>query len=252
MDPAATTTDSPHDDRVWWKRTWTLGWDDARSFGTAFVAVVAVFSAVGWLLYRIGGDNSLIDADERVTNWFVDRRTDARTDVATWGAHLADTIVKVALTAIVAALMLRAWRRWREALLVIVTLTFEASAFIATSYIVSRPRPDDQLVSSPVDNSFPSGHVAAATVYAAFAVIVFWHTRAVWARALAVVLSALVPLIVAVARVYQGMHYLSDVVAGVVLGIVSLVICTRLIGAPPDALSTPLGERRARANDTPD
>lgn len=248
MSPTATAPDSTSDDRAWWKRTWPLGWDDARPFGIAFAAVVAAFSVVGWLLYRLWtDDNPIIDADERVIDWVVARRTDSRNDLAVWASGLSDTIVKIVLTAIVAGIMLRVWRRWREALLVIVSLTFEASAFIATSYIVSRPRPEDQLVSSPVNNSFPSGHVAAATVYAAFAVIVFWHTRAVWARVLAVALSVLVPVIVAVARVYQGMHYLSDVIAGVVLGIVSLVICTRLIGAPDDAVSTPLGERRVEA-----
>ena len=81
----------------------------------------------------------------------------------------------------------------------------------------------ERLLESPVDTSFPSGHVAAATVYAALVVIVFWHTRALWARSLAVVLAVVASLAVAWARAYQGMHFLSDVIAGIVLGVVSIL-----------------------------
>ena len=98
----------------------------------------------------------------------------------------------------------------------------------------------EQLLESPVSTTFPSGHVAAATVYGAFVVIVFWHSRSALARGVAVTLCLLAIASVGVARIYQGMHYLSDVVAGIVLGIVSLVICARLVGAPDDAISTPL------------
>jgi undecaprenyl-diphosphatase len=74
-------------------------------------------------------------------------------------------------------------------------------------------------------------------VYGALAVIVFWHTRSVWARTFAVVLAVAASFAVAWARAYQGMHFLSDVIAGIVLGVVSIYICARILGPPPDAVS---------------
>lgn len=115
-------------------------------------------------------------------------------------------------------------------------LIFEATAFIITTFIVKRPRPDvERLLDSPVNSSFPSGHVAAATVYAALGFIVLWHTRRMWVRALAVVIVVVAPVLVAWARMYQGMHFLTDVIAGMVLGVASVVICRRILGAPRDA-----------------
>jgi membrane-associated phospholipid phosphatase len=97
--------------------------------------------------------------------------------------------------------------------------------FITVTVIVKRPRPAvEQLDGSPVSSSWPSGHVAAAVCYAAIAIVVFWHTRKVWARALAVFGAVVVPLIVGWARFYRGMHHISDVIAGVVLGIVTVAI----------------------------
>jgi len=126
------------------------------------------------------------------------------------------------------------YRRWHEAAMIGIPLIFEATAFIVISFIVGRPRPDvERLLDSPVDTTFPSGHVAAATVYASFAVILFWHTTALWARALAVLGAVAAPLIVGWSRMYQGMHYLTDVIAGIVLGAASVLIVWSVLGAPP-------------------
>ncbi|MEO6572154.1 MAG: phosphatase PAP2 family protein, partial [Ilumatobacteraceae bacterium] len=109
---------------------------------------------------------------------------------------------------------------------------------IIISTIVHRSRPDvERLLTSPVDTSFPSGHVAAATVYIALAVIVFWHTRSVVARTVAVVICLLLPIMVGAGRMYEGMHFFTDVVGGVILGIVSLVLCYRVLGPPADAVT---------------
>ncbi|MEO6468494.1 MAG: phosphatase PAP2 family protein, partial [Acidimicrobiia bacterium] len=75
----------------------------------------------------------------------------------------------------------------------------------------------------------------AATVYLALAIVVFRHARSVMVRAAVVVAAVAVPIVVGWARMYQGMHNLSDVVAGVVLGLVSIAICARILGPPPDS-----------------
>ena len=111
--------------------------------------------------------------------------------------------------------------------------------FARAEWIVGRPRPDVvRLENSPVDSSFPSGHVAAAAVYGAFAVVVFWHTTSRVARAVAVAAVLAIVGIVAWARLYQGMHFVSDVAAGVTLGVVSLVVCVAVVGRPEQDLTT--------------
>ncbi len=72
-------------------------------------------------------------------------------------------------------------------------------------------------------------------MYAVVAMVLFWHTRSAVIRLVAAAVAVALPLIVGVARLYQGMHHLSDVVAGIVLGIVSIMICHSILGPPPDA-----------------
>ena len=237
--------DDSRDEKSWWATTWPIDTHRTKQLVIALVATVAVGALVGATLFRWLEPNALTELDDRIADWFVDQRTESWTTAATWGAFVANTGTKIVASILIAGFALWKWRRWHEAVLIGLTLIFEATAFIVMSTIVGRPRPDvEALLDSPVDTSFPSGHVAAATVYAAFAVIVFWHTRALWARALAVVLSIAAPVIVGSSRMYQGMHFFFDVVGGIVLGAVSMVICVRILGAPHDAVSLPVNSER--------
>jgi undecaprenyl-diphosphatase len=164
-----------------------------------------------------------------VAKWFVEKRTSGLNSLSFVGSMLADTVVKVVVTALVAIVMLIRWRRWMEPLMVVVPLVLEATCFITVTTLVDRPRPDvPRLDSSPVGSSFPSGHMAAAVVYSAIVVVVFWHTRNRWIRSTAVVFGVLLPVFVGLARMYRGMHYLTDVTMGALLGGAS-VVATALV-----------------------
>ena len=207
------------------RETWPLQRSDALLFLLMFAGLTAIWSGVGWLLTGPLEDSALVHADEDVSQWFADGRTPQLDDWATAGAMLADTFVKIIVTALVAGIMLAVWRSWREPLMVAIPLILEASVFITVTWIVGRPRPDvPRLEESPVDSSFPSGHTAAAAAYSAIAVVVFWRFRNIWARTAVVVLVVAIPVIVGWARVYAGMHYLTDVVAGVLLGLASVFV----------------------------
>ena len=127
------------------------------------------------------------------------------------------------------------WRRWFEPVFLVVSLVIEAAAFMVVTTVVGRDRPDvARLDASPVGSSFPSGHVAAAAAYAAIAVVVFWHTRKRWARILVVLFAVFVPVIVALARMYRGMHFLSDTIAGAVLGCAAVALTAVVLARSPE------------------
>ncbi len=238
----ADTSGGPH----WWRTTWPLGRREWKRLVFAFVAVVAVFSLAGLVLTRFLEPNAITEYDADLARSFADSRTGTGNDMAHWGAFLSNTATKIVVTVLLVAGALARWRRWHEALLIALSLVFEAGAFVTISRLVGRSRPAvPRLLDSPLDTSFPSGHVAAATVYLALAVVVVWHTRSTLARLSAVVVALVVAFVVAVSRMYQGMHYLSDVVAGALLGLVTLAITTRIIAAstraPYDAARKPVG-----------
>jgi undecaprenyl-diphosphatase len=221
---------APRESAKWWRSTWPLGRRECVQLIVAFVVVVGVFTAVGTLVTETWAPNAITDLDQDVAEALADGRTPTKTDAAHWGAFPAETVTKIIASAVFVLVLLAVWRRWHEPLLIASTLIFEASAFIIVTHLVGRPRPDvPRLLDSPVTSSYPSGHVAAATVYLAVAIVVAWNTRSKWLPAVVAVLIAGIVVGVGWARMYQGMHHLSDVVAGVLLGLVTLAICAYVI-----------------------
>jgi undecaprenyl-diphosphatase len=215
--------------------TWPIRWRDLGLLLACYAVLTGIWSAMGWVIVELANHTEIVRRDERIANWLVDRRTPTLNDWSLVGSLLAETVVKVAVTAIVVAVLLWVLKRWLEPLVVAVSLILEAMVFITVTWIVRRPRPSvDALDSSPVASSFPSGHAAAAACYVAIAVVVFWHTRNRWVRAIAVVITSAVPVIAGVARMYRGMHYLTDVVAGVLLGLTSVLAVTLILRRAED------------------
>jgi undecaprenyl-diphosphatase len=196
---------------------------DAGLFVLAYVAFVAVGVAVG---KAIVAWKAFDRRDERLNVWLADHRTRGLDSFTRYGSLVGDTFTKIAVTLAVALLAVAIWRRWLEPLMIVLPLVLEAAAFITITWIVDRPRPDvHRLEGSPVGSSFPSGHVAAAAVYSAIAVVVFWHVAHRWIRGLVVSACAIAVVWVGYSRLYRGMHHLSDVIAGVVLGLLSVWWC---------------------------
>ncbi len=184
-----------------------------------FVLLVAVWAGLGLLLTGPFAD-TLGAADQAAARWLVEHRSPALDGWTHVGSLLAETWVKIIVTAAIAAGMFVAWRSWREPFLVCGSLLLEAAVFVTVTYIVGRPRPDvPALEDVSVGTSFPSGHAAAAAAYAAVAIVIFERTRNRVIRAATVALAVATPLIVGVSRMYRGVHYLTDVVGGIALGV---------------------------------
>jgi membrane-associated phospholipid phosphatase len=210
--------------------TWPVRWAEAGRLVVAAVVVIVTGSVAGLVLTEWAAPNGVTRLDERLADWFVDSRTEALNSYATVAAFPADTFPKIGISIVICGLFLWRWRRWDEAVYVALPLVFEATCFITITHIVQRSRPDvDQLIHSTIGSSYPSGHVAAATVYAAVVVVVFRHTTTVWARTLAVAVFLVVATGVYWARLYQGVHFASDVVAGIILGAASVVITDQIL-----------------------
>jgi undecaprenyl-diphosphatase len=85
--------------------------------------------------------------------------------------------------------------------------------------LVRHPRPTVAMIALPPDYSFPSGHaMAASALYLTLALLAAGAERRAGPRRLLIASGVLVVLLVAWSRVYLGVHYLTDVVGGLLLG----------------------------------
>jgi membrane-associated phospholipid phosphatase len=106
------------------------------------------------------------------------------------------------------------WRPW--ALTVLLSIIGLAVIVLAIKFTIRRRRPEGEwggIYRSTDPHSFPSGHAARAILIAVLAI----GLGPVW---LAIILCVWAPM-VALARVAMGLHYLSDVAAGALLGLIS-------------------------------
>ena len=229
--------------RPWW-RTPPVDKRGLVLWIATLVVMTALVTGLGLLLvHELGGIRSF---DDRVARWFVRHRTRTWDDLSEGGSFIADAMVKIPATVLLCGLFTWLWRRWTEPALLAGALALEVSIFTIAAFIVDRPRPPiAHLDPIPPTGAFPSGHSAAAVAfYGGIAIIVCWHTRNRLARTIVMGVAFVVPLIVGVSRMYRGMHHLSDVVVGLVIGIVSLWVTWLVVRAGPASQLPP--DRHAR------
>jgi undecaprenyl-diphosphatase len=90
-----------------------------------------------------------------------------------------------------------------------------------------RPRPQlFEWVTNPGGSSFPSGHaMGSAIVYFTVAYLIARLEKRRWMRAVTIITSLLLVLLISVSRLYLGVHYPSDVLAGMIIGLAWAGFC---------------------------
>ncbi|HEY2067526.1 MAG TPA: phosphatase PAP2 family protein [Gemmatimonadaceae bacterium] len=106
----------------------------------------------------------------------------------------------------------------------------------------NRPRPSVFAWQAPVtSSSFPSGHAMSATVcYGTVAYLVARLQKHRWSRMLTLTGAVVLILLVCTTRVYLGVHYPSDVIAGIIVGLAWAAFCMATLEA-----SLAIARRRA-------
>lgn len=97
-------------------------------------------------------------------------------------------------------------------------------------YIVHRPRPDGFRLISEVGYSFPSGHsMVSMAFYGLCAWMVWSYERDRILRWFCCLSYAFIVVVVGMSRVYLGVHYASDVIAGFCVSIAWLAVYTKIV-----------------------
>ena len=110
-------------------------------------------------------------------------------------------------------------------------LSTVAALALKNAFHRSRPAWDDPILMIG-SFSFPSGHAIAATLlYGFLAAFVVRKVQAWRWQVLAVLAAGLLILLIGFSRLYLGVHYLSDVLAGMAAGSAWLGLCLTAVGA---------------------
>lgn len=133
-------------------------------------------------------------------------------------------VVAVILVVVFAVMWLI--KGWRTALAICIVAGAGWVTCLAVKYAVHLPRPDlhdvpHQLLKSASTLSYPSGHVAFV---AALGAALFMAVTQRSARVAIVVVFGIVAIVVAISRLYVGVHYATDTVGGLVNGVAGALL----------------------------
>ena len=208
---------------------------EARSTVARLLVAAAVLwgvlCGVGYLLTHQLNDTSFERWDAAANRRLAQHRTDMWNTVTHWLTYCAETLTVIGIGVVFFVGLRVALGRWRESIFLAAALAGEVTIFVLTTLMIDRDRPPvSHLDSAPPTSSFPSGHTAAAVaLYVGLAIIAFRVSRRPWLRTLAVIVAVAMPACVAFARLYRGMHFVTDVLGGALLSLAWLTATWALI-----------------------
>lgn len=208
-----------------------------------WVALVLAVVAMALTWFVLHGDAEAA-VDVPVMDWVVDHRVDALTPAAKVITHSGGTIAMWS-AAILACAVLAKRRQWPEVTLVAVAGAGSALLIPLLKSVIDRDRPPvaDRLV-TVTSHSYPSGHaLGSAVVVGVIGAVVIATLHRPGPRSAAAAAAATFVVLVGLSRVYLGVHWPTDVLAGWTIGLLWLTIMltgyTRyrrtLPPVPPDA-----------------
>lgn len=145
---------------------------------------------------------------------------------------LGSTLVIIPVFLVVAALLV--WRRRLGALLFLVVVSLGALVLNGSMKVFfQRPRPSLPWAAVLPDYSFPSGHTMNALVFYLALALIAWSIAGRRVGLPAIAVAALITFGVGVSRIYLGVHYLTDVVGGILGGLAWLLVAGTALRARP-------------------
>jgi undecaprenyl-diphosphatase len=200
-----------------------------RGLGAFLIAGFAVAIAATWAFGEFAekvaaGQTQAFD--EAVLRWMGAHHTDLL-DAAMLEVTALGTGTVVMMIVAVSALFLVLTRHKYSAVLLL-TATFGGLILnLVLKNFFNRPRP--QIIewgTHAVSSSFPSGHaMSSAIVYSTVAYLASRLHRSPWARAAVMTFAFLLIALICASRLYLGVHYPSDVLAGVTIGLAWAAFC---------------------------
>lgn len=177
--------------------------------------------------------NPFASPDRSANHWVVDHRSAGMNSFANLLTDVFSPGAIVVITFAVAALFCWRDRALKRGVTVLGAVTVSSALCEVLKLSVDRPRPPAWTQLSPeASQSYPSGHVSGTT---ALVLIVALSLTAGVANRLwrwtAVVAAALIAIVVATSRVYAGAHWPSDVVAGLLVGVIGVLVAPVVVDA---------------------
>jgi membrane-associated phospholipid phosphatase len=209
--------------------------------------VLGVMLLTGLVLTRVLADHWPLTSEDDLNQALVSTRSPTGNDVTWVLSRLGDTGSVIGACAVAFVVLRLVFHRWREAIFVAVCTVGQTVVFLLTTLVIDRSRPDvPKLDDAPPTSSFPSGHTGASLVLClALTVVVQRRVTRPWVRWSATIGLLLIPVAVAIGRLYRGMHHPTDVAGSVLNAVLVLLVTGWVLNRTEPSNPSPSGKKSA-------
>ncbi len=172
---------------------------------------VLLFICVSWLMMK----QRLSSFDSGIIGIVQGWESPAATRIAEFLSLIGSTEGVIAIVVAIGAFLAAALGHRKELLLFVFSVGGAALLNTLLKKIFQRERPALHRLAEETGYSFPSGHsMAAFALYGVLAYLLWRHIGSKKGRLALISLAALLALSIGLSRIYLGVHYPSDVLAG--------------------------------------
>lgn len=171
-------------------------------------------------------EQEIFEFDSVVYNFLVNNRNEALNNFFKIITQFGSALVLIIITILCVIFI----RDKKYKILVPANLVTIAIINIVLKNFFLRPRPNELRLIEETGYSFPSGHAMASTAFYGLLIYIAHEQieNKILRNTICIMLGLLI-LLISVSRIYVGVHYTSDVIAGTCFSIAYLILITRLI-----------------------
>jgi membrane-associated phospholipid phosphatase len=234
IDAAAIAVEESIERHRWVRRFVAARLDPAVATGLALTIALLVAVGGGFVLavlaYLVRGNQQLRNIDNGAADWGHAHATALSTHGLNAVTNLGSLAVVIGFAVVLALVeSIRVPSRWIVPFLVVLMAGNEV-LMLTIKELADRARPTLNPVAATLGPSFPSGHSATAAAFYAGAALLLARRRSPTRRSLVAGAAIALAVAVATSRVLLDVHWLSDVIAGVMLGWGWFAVCSIAFG----------------------
>ena len=176
-----------------------------------FITTLVIFNKINFI-------------DSSVYNFLISFKNDSLTNFFRFITKFSNVAFLVIFVLIVLLIL-----RNKDAVFVIFNLIFLRLLNYVIKIIIKRDRPNILRLIKIGEYSFPSGHAMISMgVYGYLIYLIYKKINNLYIKYLGIIILSLLIILIGISRIYLGVHYFSDVVAGYTLSLIYLIIFIRV------------------------
>ena len=187
---------------------------DKSQLSIPFIIGVISLLAFSFMAFFVSA-NKVVQFDSTIITFVQGFENSALTAVMKFFTFIGDTNSVIVLSILVIIFLYVVLKHRVELILFIVAIIGSAVLNQLLKYSFQRARPELHRLIEIDSYSFPSGHAMNAfTVYTIISFLLWRHIPSRAGRILLIIISALMIFTIGISRIYLGVHYPSDIIAG--------------------------------------